>query len=139
MMLDKNQYEMWSALRDELKSELKAEADLRAAMRKVFEDPQNAILKPCNEEAEYLVSQHGFEPKEAVTFLRNLAHKLAADFRNRASAANRVRTRSAVESGGEPSKTADPDREFYRIIKKAKTLDDMFEGLRKAKGRSTNR
>jgi|GEM_PF-719117 len=137
MMLDKTQHEMWLAVRDQVKSELRREADLGNMLRQILDDPQNSIVKPYREEMERLVSQHGFEPQEAAVFLRTLAKKAQTASRNKASAVQRIRARSSVESGGEPSQAADPDRQFYRIIKKAKTLDDMFEGLRRAGSRAT--
>ena len=44
-----------------------------------------------------------------------------------------MRNRAAVESGGEINEPVDKDKEFYRLMKKAKTLDEMFAALRKTK------
>ncbi len=139
MMLDKTQYELWDAIRDHLRNELRRESDQRNMVRQILEDPRNVEVRPYRHEVEYLVSQRGFEPQEAAEFLRNLGQKMEASFRTKSSALQRIRARSSVESGGEPSRASDPDREFYRIIKKAKTLDDMFEGLRRAGSRTTTR
>ena len=132
MMLDKTQFEMWHAIQDQLQNELKRDAQQRKMLNDLLGDPANSLLKPYTDEIEYLVSDRGFEPEEAARFLRTVAQKAGANQRNKAHAVERMRHRSSVESGGGPSRPTDPDREFYRIIKKAKTLDDMFEGLRKA-------
>ncbi|MGC8908600.1 MAG: hypothetical protein ACP5M0_14335 [Desulfomonilaceae bacterium] len=138
MMLDRSQHELWRAVQGELKTQLKADADRRSAMAELLDRPENAVVKPYLDEMRYLVSERGFDPQEAAAFLKTVADKALASLRIRAHAVQRVRRRAAVESGGSPTRPSDPDREFYRIIKKAKTLDDMFEGLRKAGRRAAH-
>jgi hypothetical protein len=132
MMMERSRHELWEAFQDQLQLELRRDVQFRKTMGEVMAQPANGVLKPYADEMEFLAAEKGFDVNEAAELLRRLDQKARSVVRDKADAARRVRHRSTVESGGASSHPPDPDREFYRIIKKAKTLDDMFEGLRRA-------
>jgi hypothetical protein len=108
-------------------------ADFRRLFEEFLNDPANSRLRPYEQELEYLIRGKGFFPDEAAELLRSVESKLELKTKRRSAAAKEVRNRAAVESGGEINEPVDNDKEFYRLMKKAKTLDEMFAALRKTK------
>jgi hypothetical protein len=127
------------------KARQEAMYDLEARMHKVLEnnrmvdkllkdfinEPENAALKPYRKEIEDLVVEKGFSFEEAADIINRIQAKLDQTSRKRSAAAKEIRKRSTVESGGEPGNTSSKDKDFDRVLKKSKTLDEMFAGLRK--------
>ena len=109
------------------------QGDFRRLFDEFLNDPANSRLRPYDKELEFLIRSKGFYPDEAADLLRSIENKRDLASRRRSAAAREVRTRAAVESGGEITEPVDSDKEFYRQMKKAKTLDEMFAALRKTK------
>jgi len=107
--------------------------DFRRLFEEFLNDPANSRLRPYEQELEYLIRSKGFFPDEAAELLRSVESKLEIKTKRRSAAAKEVRNQAAVESGGEINESVDKDKEFYRLMKKAKTLDEMFAALRKTK------
>ena len=72
-------------------------------------------------------------PDQVVELFRGIEAKQQGDKKLRSAAAREIRNRAAVESGGDTGEPVDNVKEFDRLIKKAKNLDDMFKVLRKVK------
>jgi len=102
-------------------------------MSAFVEDPSRANLKPYQDQLEFLVMDRGFSPQEAAEFIVSIDGRRDRTSRQRSAAAREIRNRAAVESGGEVGEPAHKDREFDKVLKKAKTLDEMFAGLSKLK------
>jgi hypothetical protein len=96
-----------------------------------FEDPVNGRIKPYRTEIEFLMLERGMAPGEAIDLVRKLERKSEAAARDKSDASRRIRRLAALESPEGPSDRGRGDRDFDRTIKKAKTLDEMFAGLRK--------
>jgi hypothetical protein len=109
------------------------QGDFRRLFDEFLNDPANSRLRPYEQELEYLIRGKGFFPDEAANLLRSVENKRELTTKRRSAAAKEVRNRAAVESGGEINEPVDKDKEFYRLMKKAKTLDEMFAALRKTK------
>lgn len=131
MMLDKAHGELWDAMEQRIGLAFDEQVRFKRLLGDFLSDPQNAVLKPYEEEMEYLIREKRLPATEAAELLRRIDSKRLAADRMRSEAASRIRKRSAMENGGEARDTVDKDREFYRVMKKARTLDDMFAGLRK--------
>jgi hypothetical protein len=93
--------------------------------------PGRAGLKPYRRELDVLVRDHGMTPIEAAQFISGIDEKHHTASARKAAAARDVRNRSAVEVGGDANGTSDPDRDFERAMRKAKSIDDMFSVLQR--------
>jgi hypothetical protein len=93
--------------------------------------PGNEYLQPYEHEIEYLVLEKGMAPHEAAEMIRTIESRGMANSQRRAAAAQQIRDASMVESGGDVSSTMGPDADLDRVLKKAKTVDEMFQGLNK--------
>lgn len=133
MMLKKGQQELWEAMEDRIASRLDEHREFKRLLDGFLNEPANSGLRPYEQELEFLIRERGFYPKEAAALLRNIEGKREHSSRLKSAAAREVRNRSAVESDGEVGEPLDKDKEFYRVMKKARTLDDMFAGLRRLK------
>ena len=102
-------------------------------MDEFLDHPSNSGLRSYRNELEFLIRERRLFPDEAADLVRSIHAKRNTSARRRSDAADDIRTRSAVESGGDISQPADRDQQFYKVMKKAKTLDEMFAGLRKMK------
>lgn len=134
MMLDKAQGELWDAMEQRIGLAFDEQVRFKRLLGDFLSDPQNTVLKPYEEEMEFLIREKRLPATEAADLLRRIDSKRLAARHMRSEAASRIRKRSAMENGGETRDTVDKDREFYRVMKKARTLDDMFAGLRKLGG-----
>lgn len=102
-------------------------------MDEFLDYPPNSGLKSYRNELEFLIRERRLFPDEAADLIRNIHAKRSTSAKRRSDAADDIRTRSAVESGGGASQPSDRDQQLYKIMKKAKTLHEMFAGLRKMK------
>jgi hypothetical protein len=98
-----------------------------------LDDPSNARLKPYRHELETMILDNGMSPSDAAELILTIETQREKSAGKRSAAAREVRNRSAVETGGGASESVDRNRELERVLKKAKTLDEMFAGLRKLK------
>ena len=131
MMVTRAQKELWDAVEDRINHVFRQEGQFNKLMGNFFNDPANSALKPYEQEMAFLIKDKGLLPREASELIRKIHEKRDLAGRLRSAAAGEVRNRSMVETGGDAGEPMDRDKEFFRIIKKAKTLDDMFAGLRK--------
>ena len=102
-------------------------------MDEFLDHPSNSGLRTYREQPEFLIRERRLFPDEAADLIRNIHTKRNTSARRRSDAADDIRTRSAVESGGDTGQPTDRDQQLYKMMKKAKTLDEMFAGLRKMK------
>ncbi len=103
------------------------------ALDDFLSDPANARLRPYAQELEFLIREKGLNSDEAAALLHSLDDKREAVVRKRSAAAKEVRNRAAMENEGEVGEPQDVDRKLNQVIKKSKSLDEMFAGLRKLK------
>ena len=132
MMLTKARNEFRDTVEERIGQVFQEEHEFKRLLADFLNDPANSSLKPYEEQMELLMKDKGFHAQEAADLLRKIDGKRELAGRMRSAAAREIRNRSAVETGGEVGEPVDKDKEFYRIMKKAKTLEDMFDGLRKA-------
>jgi hypothetical protein len=102
-------------------------------MDNFFAIPANAELGPHRNELEFLIRERGVDPETAAAIVRNIAGKSSHSSARREAAARAVRNRAMVENPGEVGEPTKKDAEFDRILKKSKTLDEMFSRLAKIK------
>jgi len=133
MMLQKSRQDLWEEMEDRIAHSLTEHREFNRLMDEFLSRPDNSGLKPFREELELLVRDKGLHVKEASDLLRRIDEKRDRAGRMRSAAAREIRNRSAVETGGEMGEPVDKDKEFYRVMKKAKNLDEMFAGLRRLK------
>lgn len=132
MMVTRGQKELWDAVEERIDQAFREESEFKKRFEDFLNEPSNALLKPYEQEMEFLIRNKGLTPNESADLIRKIAEKRELAGRLRSAAAREIRNRSAVETGGEVGEPMDRDKEFLKIIKKAKTLDDMFSSLRKA-------
>ena len=96
-----------------------------------FADPANAELRAHRDELEFLIREQGLDPETAALIVRNIVGRGSHASAKRDAAARAVRNRSMVENAGEVGEPAKKDADFDRILKRSKTLDEMFDGLSK--------
>lgn len=96
-------------------------------------NPAHGDLRPHRTELEFLIRDQGLDPETAAAIVRNIAGKSSSASARREAAARAVRNRSMVENAGEVGEPGKKDAEFDRILKKSKTLDEMFHRLSKIK------
>lgn len=131
MMVTRAQKELWDAVEERIHEAFREESDFKKRFADFLNDPSNTALKPYEQEMEFLIRTKGLTSDESATLVRTIADKRDLASGLRSAAAREIRSRSAVETGGEIGEPVDKDKEFFKIVKKAKTLDDMFESLRK--------
>ncbi|MFZ5866990.1 MAG: hypothetical protein ACOYXY_13990 [Thermodesulfobacteriota bacterium] len=134
MMVERSKQEALQEMSWRLNQAIKEQRGFDRFMREFLEDPAHTHLKPYEQQLELLILEKGLSPEEAADVIQRLERSWEDTNKRRFQAAKEIRNRSTVESGGEVSTPVDRDAEFDRVIKKAKTLDDMFAGLNKLKG-----
>jgi signal recognition particle GTPase len=134
MMVERSKQEALQEMSWRLNQAIKEQRGFDRFMRDFLEDPAHSHLKPYEQQLELLILEKGLSPDEAAEVIQRLEKSWEDTNKRRFQAAKEIRNRSAVESGGEVSTPVDRDSEFDRVIKKAKTLDEMFAGLNKLKG-----
>jgi hypothetical protein len=133
MMIKKFQEGSRQEVEARIEEAVRDQGEFRRLFEEFLSDPANSRLRPYEKELEFLIRSKGFYPNEAADLLTGIENKRDLAAKRRSAAAKEVRKRAAVESGGEINEPVDGDREFYRLMKNAKTLDEMFKVLRKAK------
>jgi hypothetical protein len=133
MMIRKFQEDALNDFDSRMHQRLQQEQDHRRFMNDFLNHPSNAGLKPHENELESLIRDHGVPPHSAAEIIRNVESRKDRSSTRRSDAARAVRNRSMVESPGEVGEPVNKDQEFDRVLQKAKTLDEMFAGLRKLK------
>jgi len=131
MMVQDSKNEIWNAVQNWIADVLSTQRQARRFFDDLFDDPQFAGLKPYERELEHLIFDKHLHPKEAAALLRQIQSKGDKASRMRSALASDIRNRSAMETSGDEGETTDKDADFEKMIKKAKTLDEMFDGLRK--------
>lgn len=124
-----------SAVAEEMEARLaqvfRDQRNFQRLMTNFLEDPANANLKPYRDELETMILDKGLSPTDAADIIRTIEIRREDNLRKRSAAAREVRARAVVETGDQASEPGDKDKEFEKVLKKAKTLDEMFAGLRK--------
>jgi len=133
MMMLKSRQDLREEMEGRIADSLDEHREFNRLMDEFLSRPENSGLKPFRQELEYLIKDKGLHVKEASELLRRIDEKRDRTSRMRSGAAREIRNRSAVETGGEMGEPVDKDKEFYRVMNKAKNLDEMFAGLRKLK------
>jgi hypothetical protein len=96
----------------------------------ILNQPENAALKNYRKHLEFLTIEKGMDPGDALEFLKTVISDQAPD--KRAKAAKNVRKQSSMEVGhGRRAGAGPADNDFEKVLKKSKTLNEMFDGLRK--------
>jgi hypothetical protein len=131
MMIRKYQEDALNHLDSRMQERLQHDQNLRRFMNDFLNDSSNAGLKPHRNELEILIGEHGVPPHAAAEVIRKVEDRRGQVSRMRSDAATAVRNRAMVENAGEVGEPMDKDKEFDKILKKAKTLDEMFSSLRK--------
>lgn len=112
---------------------VRQQQDVKRFMDDMLSHPSYSGLKPHANELAFLIHEHGVAPHTAAEIIRNVEAKSGTGATRRSDAAKAIRNRSMVESPGEVGEPVDKDHEFDKVLKKAKTLDEMFAGLRRLK------
>jgi hypothetical protein len=133
MMIKKFQEGSRQDIEARIEEAVRDQGEFRRLFEEFLSDPANSRLRPYERELEYLIRSKGFYPNEATDLLASIENKRDLAVKRRSIAAKEVRNRAAVESGSEVNEPVDRDKEFYRLMKNAKTLDEMFKVLRKGK------
>ncbi len=102
-------------------------------MRYFLSSPENAHMKPYEEELEYLIMERNMSPEEAVNLISALDDKRDLRSSRKDAAQKAVRNRSVLEGGTMEEEPTDKEKELDKVLKKTKTLDEMFAGLSKLK------
>lgn len=120
-------------LMEEIESRLESAMEARSfkeELNEIIDQPENSQLKAYKKHLEYLSLDKGLDPMDAVDFLMSIVGDQSTG--KRAIAAKNVRNQSTMEVGQgrrRPGQGAEGD--FDKVLKKSKTLNEMFEGLRK--------
>lgn len=131
MMIRRFQEDALNDVNERVEGRIRDERDFSRFLRSFLQDPSNTGLKAYEDELEFLIREIGLPPETAAALIRSIQEKRDATATKRSAAAKAIRNRAMVESAGEVGEPVDRDKEFDRILKKAKGLDDMFAGLRK--------
>ncbi len=120
-------------LMEDIESRLESVMEARSfkeELKEIIDQPENSQLKGYKKHLEYLSLDKGLDPVDAADFLLSIVGDQSTG--KRAMAARNVRNQSTMEVGQgrrRPGQGADGD--FDKVLKKSKTLNEMFEGLRK--------
>jgi hypothetical protein len=132
-MLKRSEEELWQAMEHRIGQVVSEDRSFQQEFARFLDEPKHAFLKPYSQHVEHLIRERGMSPDQVVELFRGIEAKQQGDRQLRSAAAREIRNRSAVESGGDAGEPVDDVKEFDRLIKKAKNLDDMFKILRKVK------
>ncbi|MBI5569323.1 MAG: hypothetical protein HY914_05195 [Desulfomonile tiedjei] len=133
MMIKKFQEDALNEFDTRIEQRLQDERNFGRFIRDFLRTPDNAGLGAYEHELEFLIRDAGMPPDDAAALIRSIQKKQETTADRRSAAAKAVRNRSMVESTGEVGEPVDKDKEFDRVLDRAKTLEDMFAGLRKFK------
>ncbi len=139
MMILESKKQHWDAMEQRLSGFSEAFQQSQAgnvgaqSLKEVLDDPRHAGLRPYAGQLEHLVTERGMRPDEAFDLLHSVEDSLIANFDRRTAAARDVRNSSTVESVGGSDDAGNSDGDLDRVLKKSKTLDEMFDGLSRIK------
>jgi hypothetical protein len=118
-------------MEDKIAGVLRQHRTFGRLMGKFFSDPTYAHLAPYQDEMEFLIEDVGLNPSAAAKFIQAITARRDEAAARRSAAAKAVRNRSAVESDGAAGEPVDKEKDLDNVLKKSKTLDEMFAGLSK--------
>jgi hypothetical protein len=133
LMIRRAQEESLRSIDEMIDEALQEDRNFKKLLEEFLSRPSNSGLKPYADELEFLIRDKGLHASEAAELLRKVEEKNDLALKRRSAAARDIRNRSSVESDGETNESRDDEKDFERTMKKAKNLDEMFAGLRKAK------
>jgi hypothetical protein len=133
LMIRRAQEESLRSIDEMIDEALQEDRNFKKLLEEFLSRPSNSRLKPYADELEFLIREKGLHASEAAELLRKVEEKNDLALKRRSAAARDIRNRSSVESDGETNESRDDEKDFERTMKKAKNLDEMFAGLRKAK------
>ncbi len=131
ILIKKAQEQMWRAFEKRLNEENRQKSELEGFMNRISSNPDKASMHDFREEIEFLVRDRGMAPEESLGLIEKISAKLDRGNDRKKAAIRKMRAESQFESSQRTSNSADPDREFTRLMSQAKSLDDMFASLRK--------
>jgi hypothetical protein len=132
-MIRKSEGEIWQAVEKRIDRSFRDHRQFKMLLHEFLDDPKNTGLKPHARLIEHLIRDKGVRPDALGDLIRQVEASSGARSRLRAAAAQEIRNRAAVETGGEMGEPVDRDKDLDRVIKQAKTLDELFAGLRSIK------
>jgi len=132
-LVERFQMELWQMMEARIGRAFREHRQFKLLLQKFLDDPQNEGLKKHGRLVEHLMIDRGVRPEDVGNIIRDIEATSTEKSRLRAAAAKTVRNRAAVETGGEMGEPVDKDKDLDRVIKNAKTLDDLFAGLRRIK------
>jgi hypothetical protein len=132
-LAEHSQMELWQMMEARLGRAFREHRQFKLLLQKFLEDPKNEGLKNHGRLVEHLMIDRGVRPEDVGAIIRDIEANSTQKSRLRAAAAKTVRNQAAVETGGEMGEPVDKDKDVDRVIKNAKTLDDLFAGLRRIK------
>lgn len=132
-MIRKSESEIWQAVEKRIDRAFRDHRHFKLLLQEFLDDPKNSGLKPHTRLIEHLIRDKGVRPDAIGELIRQVESTNGARSRMRAAAAQEIRNRAAVETGGEMGEPVDRDKDLDRVIKQAKTLDELFAGLRSIK------
>lgn len=133
LMIRRAQEESLRSIDEMIDEALQEDRKFKKLLEEFLSRPSNSRLKPYADELEFLIRDKGLHANEAAELLRKVEEKNDIALKRRSAAAKDIRNRSAVETDGETNESHDDEKDFERTMKKAKSLDEMFAGLRKRK------
>jgi hypothetical protein len=131
MLFRRARQEAMSDLESRMHKVLDDQVKVNRMMNEFFDLPNHSDLKEFRREVEDLVLEMGASPSQAAELVRRIGVKANSASGRRSAAARQIRNRSAVETGGASDERSSGEKEFNRVLKKSKTLSEMFEGLSK--------
>jgi len=132
-LVERSQMELWQMVEGRIDRAFREYRHFKLLLQRFLDDPKNEGLKKHGRLVEHLMIDRGVQPEDVEAIIRDIEANSTQKSRLRAVAAKTVRNQAAVETGGEMGEPVDKDKELDRVISGAKTLDDLFAGLRKIK------
>lgn len=132
-MVERAQAEIWQSVEARIERAFREHRHFKMLLQEFLDDPKNEGLKKHGRLVEHLMMDRGVRPEDVGAFIRDIEANSAQKSRLRAAAAKTIRNQAAVETGGEMGEPVDKDKDLDKVIKNAKTLDDLFAGLRTIK------
>lgn len=131
MIVERAKRDVLQAVDERIQQIMANERNFERFLGQFLRAPGNEYLQPYEHELEYLILEKRLSPHEAAEIVRTIEARGALASQKRAAADREIRKRSVVESGDEVSSPISPEEEFDRVLKKSKTVDEMFAGLNK--------
>lgn len=132
-LVERSQGQLWQMVQTRIDRAFRENRQFKMLLQKFLDDPKNMDLKQHERYVEHLIRDRGVRPDEVAAMIRQIGADSSQKSRLRAAAAKEIRNQAAVETGSEMGEPVDKDKALDGVIKRAKTLDDLFAGLRKIK------